>query len=345
MRKILIIGPSYKSRGGIATLIGNMLRYKAEGYCFKSQKLNEDVNIVSRGILYPIYLLVSMVRIFNYDIVHIHVSENGGYYRYVPVIYWARLLNRRIVIHVNSSKFDLFFNKQIGILKNIIIKSLDKTNLIITVGQEWYNVFIKLTATNVVIVHNFIEVPDENLYNPVSENIVTTGYVGQRKGYYDLIEAIPKIIEKFPKYKFSFCGNGEVEQIKERLIEKQINDNVELTGWLSKKQIFQKLKSSSIYVLPTYNEGMPLAILEAMSFGLPIITTKVGAIPSLINENENGIFVRPGNIAEISNALINLIDNEELRMQISNNNYQKIKESYSIESGMNQIIAHYKSII
>ena len=100
-----------------------------------------------------------------------------------------------------------------------------------------------------------------------------------------------------------------------------------------------------VFVLPSYNEGMPLAILEAMSYGVPIISTNVGGIPTLVENGVNGFIISPGDILHLENSLRLLISDVDLRQRMSDNNYNKIKSEYSIENNMKKIHKIYQDLI
>ena len=114
-------------------------------------------------------------------------------------------------------KFDSFFERQNNFLKKIIRASLNKSDLIIAVSPEWGDVFKKISKTKVTVIYNFIDLPEKNNYNKNSTFITTTGQIEIRKGYFDIIKIISSIIIDNHQVKFKFCGNGEVEKIKEEI--------------------------------------------------------------------------------------------------------------------------------
>ena len=80
---------------------------------------------------------------------------------------------------------------------------LNKADSIITVSEEWASIFRSISSTKVDIIHNFVDVPDKNLYNEIANYITTSGQIGHRKGYYDLVKVIPGIIRKNKNLKFN----------------------------------------------------------------------------------------------------------------------------------------------
>jgi len=343
----MLVGPAPHHKGGIATLIRNMLKYKNESFQFTMHVARPEGNILVKSFLVPIYTLYFVCRalIIKYDIVHIHTSENWGFYRHIPIIIVSKLLGIKVIIHSNACEFDSFFERQNKIQKRIIKTTLNNADLIIAVSPEWAKVFREISNTKVITIYNFIDIPDRNYYDMDSNYITTTGQIGIRKGYYDIIKVVPSIIKDNSRIRFKFCGNGEGDKICEEINKLAISDRVEVSGWLHNSEIIELLKETMVFVLPSYNEGMPLAILEAMSYGVPIISTNVGGIPTLVEHGANGLIISPGDIKHLEDSLRLLINDPGLRQRMSNNNYDKIKSKYSIESNMKNIYNIYFKLI
>lgn len=127
--------------------------------------------------------------------------------------------------------------------------------------------------------------------------------------------------------------------------ELKVNSNIECVGWIDINKKKKLLKESSVLVLPSYNEGLPMAILEAMSAGKAIISTTVGAIPEVIDDMENGILIEAGDIESLSIAIEQIISNKNLLQQISINNIKKIKEQYERKSMHSRLKGYFDDIL
>ena len=114
--------------------------------------------------------------------------------------------------------------------------------------------------------------------------------------------------------KLHLIGDGEVSRANELVKKLNLRESCEVYGWVDEKKKEELLMKSGIYALPSHNEGLPMGLLEAMSYGLAPISTTVGAIPEVINNGENGYVIDPGNISEIS---------EILRVLIAQNSHRK----------------------
>ncbi|MDU7968002.1 MAG: glycosyltransferase, partial [Paeniclostridium sordellii] len=143
--------------------------------------------------------------------------------------------------------------------------------------------------------------------------------------------------------RFTICGDGELEKTKQLIQKYNLQDKFELLGWVNKSEVERELKDTMIFILPSYKEAMPMAILEAMSYGVPTIATNVGSIPEVIKDMENGRTFVPGNVKNLVNITKEMIDNKNLRENYSNKSFRDIKENYSNEVNHNKIKKLYIS--
>lgn len=344
---IIIVGPSPRDMGGIATVIRNILNYKNNFYSYTLHVARPNRNFLIKLLLVPFFTLFYFLRttIHHYEIAHINFSENWGFYRYIPIIYWSKLLRIKIVLHSHACEFEKFYNRQNQLLKKTIRVTLDLSDCIIVLSKEWEEVFRSISKTRIETIHNFIEVPKENYYNSDAKYITITGNIGKRKGYYDLVNVIPKVISLNKGIKFNFCGNGDIEEIKNKIKKLNVSEYVNLSGWVDISVIKQYLKNTLLYVLPSYDEGMPLGIIEAMGYGIPIISTKVGGIPSLVTDGVNGILIDAGNLLQLEKAIIRLLDDKALRIEMSQNNFDRVKNNFNLQIQMEKVYDTYHSIL
>jgi len=189
---------------------------------------------------------------------------------------------------------------------------------------------------NVIYVPNFIDKPTfENKYiNEHIENVCFVGRVEKRKGIQELINAA----KAFPEILFNIIGPIEDEDLKKIGIP-----NVKFWGSVDNKEIFNILSEMDVYILPSYSEGFPLGVLEAMSCGVPVIATDVGAVKDMIGEG-GGFIIKSKSVDDIINALTKM-DSQEIRKKMSKININKVKDSYTIDAVMKQFLNIYSVIM
>lgn len=152
------------------------------------------------------------------------------------------------------------------------------------------------------------------------------------KGVRYLIEAINIVRSTETKVRLLLMGDGEERQNLEAVVKSlNLEDCVSFTGKVPNEKVSEYMAASDVFVLPSLSEGFPMVILEAMASGLPIVATKVGGLPEIIEDGENGFLVQPKNPQQIAERVLLFLNNSELAEQISKNNQQKAKE-YSWEN-------------
>src|SRR5690606_1276464 len=143
------------------------------------------------------------------------------------------------------------------------------------------------------------------------------GRFGPRKGIFDLLEAMTIVRRRFPDVTLRCGGDGDIEGVKRRVAELGLRDCVEVLGWVSGADKRRELLRASLYVLPSYAEGLPMGILEAMAAGLPTVSTTIGGIPDAVDEGVEGFLIRPGDVDALAERIVRLLQDPALRAQMA----------------------------
>lgn len=169
------------------------------------------------------------------------------------------------------------------------------------------------------------------------ENLV--GYIGRlkkEKGILSFIKAIPNTLQVKKDITFLIGGDGTLSnKIKEYLDERNLQDRVKIVGWIPHEELPNYLNELKLFVLPSYTEGLPDAMLEAMACGTPVLATPVGAIPDIIKERETVFLLKSNAPKHIAERIIELLDNPELLEKVSINAYRYVRENFSYEEALN----------
>ena len=153
------------------------------------------------------------------------------------------------------------------------------------------------------------------------------GRLGKRKGIYDLLDVLKNNKEKYEgKILLLIGGDGETEKVVNYIKQNNLDNIVKFKGWISGRQKILLLNQADTYILPSYNEGLPISVLEAMSYSLPIISTNVGGIPEILKHGVNGYLIHPGNKNEIEESINNLISDKGLREKMGRASRYMVKE-------------------
>jgi len=187
---------------------------------------------------------------------------------------------------------------------------------------------------------------DKNFSRPYK--ILFCATMKKEKGPFEILEATPIVLSKFPSTKFIFIGSGkDLGKLKEKSKKMLLNKNVEFTGYVTLEDKIRRYKESHIFVFPTFHgEGFPTVILEAMAAGLPVVTTANAGLVDTIENGREGFLVTtmPSEPKEIAEKVIKLIENPELMKKISKNNIKKAKEEFDVKAVSRQVADVYHKI-
>lgn len=353
--KVLMIGVDKTSVGGMLTVINNYLNDKE--FC-KATNLRY-ISTVIRGskltkintFIKKIPLIRKTIKKDNIDIVHVHMAERGSVFREGYVVHMAKKLGCKTVIHMHGATIEKWYNSQNVIVQTIVKRIFNSADCMIVLGDNWkpfmLSVMGKENADKIKVLHNAVKVPNRDMYNINAKNILFYGMLIQRKGIDDLLAAFKQSIPEIPNdVNLILYGDDHdsPESIQDKIKRFKLNDRVKYLGWMTDQNKKKVFSNTMINVLPSYNEGLPMTILESMSYGIPNISTKIAAIPEVIKNGNNGYLINPGDVDALSQKLIKLINDKELRKIVSQNAYNVAKKDYSLQSHFDRLMKIYKSL-
>lgn len=255
---------------------------------------------------------------------------------------WRKMLwKSRLDFLLNKEKFHLFAANQNSIdsLKNIT-------------SPKYWNRFLLTRATinpveiNEIYTENFDKISLLKKHNLPADKfvILCVGQFIDRKGRWIFLESAQKISELNPQIHFVWVApsfpNEEDQQKIDALKLKNFNFLLSENVGRDREEVLTFFRVADIFTLPSLWEGLPIAILEAMSLGIPTISTELNAIPEAIKHNETGILVKVGDSENLTNEILRLFENSKLREQLSENGRKFIIENFD-ERIVGQIVLEY----
>jgi glycosyltransferase involved in cell wall biosynthesis len=176
------------------------------------------------------------------------------------------------------------------------------------------------------------------------EVLFVAGLYPFRKGILDILKAIPFVIEKNKNISFLFTGGDNVKSVIPKCNEMGITSYVKFLGWVSEEKKLKLYGDSDILILPSYDEGLPYVIIEALASGLPIISTYVGGIPEAVENGTNGFLINPGDYRALAEKILLLSQNKNLRQSIAKANIKKAETQYNKHRAMETIQLIYENL-
>ncbi len=349
-KSILTVGVYYKNNapGGMASVAASYDK------CFTKFNYISSWRGGNKFVKYY-YLFRAIIgfhfqMLFNKQIkiVHIHTAAHNSFYRKRLFILWAKRYNKRVILHVHASQFKDFYAESDK--KELIVTTLQVCDKIIVLSKSWKTYFTNIGIDNgrLCILNNIVHQPLVDIAKEEGKfpiKFLFLGELGDRKGIFDLLGVIAaNKTELKDKIKLCIGGNGEVGRLKSYIIEHDLGDMVTFLGWVSKDKKQHALLSTDVFILPSYNEGLPIAILEAMSYGKAIISTDVGGIAEVVKNAYNGCLINPGDKKAIKNSL-QLFVNKPSLIEVFGKNGLTIVKDYYAENVMQVLNGLYKKIL
>ena len=230
---------------------------------------------------------------------------------------------------MHGAEFKSFYRRYPDITK----KTIRKATVLMVLSRSWKEFFAGIVNNNkIVILNNMIENPSfiRNFKLNLPIKFLFLGIIGKRKGIFDLLEVLNQNKEFLTgKLLLYVGGNGETEKLLKFIEKNKLQKLVSFEGWVSGREKDELLRSCDVCILPSYAEGLPIFILEAMSYGMPVISTTVGGIPEVIVNNMNGFLITPGDTKTLFKYMRHFIEHPDVIGAMGRQNQEDIKKFYS----------------
>lgn len=348
---VLMVGVDESTKGGMWTVVENYLN--DTDFVKRNNLIYIPTSItgcpIPNRLLFTAKAYIKIIaayRKIKFDILHVHMSERSSIKRKGIVMSYAKKRGTKIVLHMHGAEFEVLYKQMTPAKQKSVRDILNLADKILILGKYWSEFIGSLVddPDRVVVAYNAVPVPKAYEYDKQSKSILFLGAVSKRKGKEILLEALKKKANVLSKdFDVKFYGPDVDANIAELIDENGLSSWVKYCGWLGKDDKAGVLKTTAVNVLPSYNEGLPMTILEAMSYGIPSITTSVAAIPEAVN-SENGIVINPGSVDELADALEKMCMDESYRFELSKRAYEDAVNIFSVEKHIAQVQGIYEEI-
>ena len=282
-------------------------------------------------------------------LIHVHTASRASFWRKSLFILPASCLKIPIIIHLHGAEFKEFYEQESGMFKQSLVRWIfRKADRIVVLSSQWQRWLAGVVdAGRIVCIFNPAPVttgPDGDPPARRSNELLFLGRLSTRKGIYDLLAAVAELRKDFATLQLLCCGDGDQQAVAVRAARFGIADAVKILDWVEGEQKRRLLMESTIYVLPSYNEGLPMGVLEAMAAGMPVVSTTVGGIPDAIENGIDGFLVEPGDVTALAGILRQLLGDAELRRRTGEAARKKIREYFRAEKVVGQIEQLYREL-
>ena len=359
--RVLLATPYRISSGGISRWAEHIVNYHRDansGIDLDILPLNDTKNHVAKDFVHktPFERLMRGMRTYlnasrllarklnegKYDVVHIVSSATWGLLKDIVMMRIAHNKGVKSIIHFHFGRIPELSLKRNWEWKMLsyVVKHSDKT---IVIDRLSYETLLQNGFANVEYIPNPLSTSVNEIIQSIgsverqSRTLMFAGQCVAAKGLFELVEACNAI----PNIELRIFGaiTSEMEQdLKSKWESKStlsIMDNQPF------ETVLEEMRKCDVFVLPTHTEGFPNVILESMACGCAIVTTPVGAIPEMLEEEDGkhyGIMVEPRNVNQLKSAIEKMLSDEEFKAQCRINVQQRVNERYNIESVWHKMV-------
>ena len=268
--------------------------------------------------------------------VHVNMAERLSLLRKSAVVVVCHALGVPVVLHLHAAQLHHFYRRLPAVLQALTrwVFSLPSTCIVLgSVARSFVMDELRVPAERVEVVFNGVPEPTQERRQQSAgriQNILFVGNLSERKGVSDLLRALA--LPEFDRAGVAvhIAGGGDVQRYKTMAHEIGISDFVHFEGWADQCEVARLMAEADVLVLPSYDEGLPLVILEALANGVAVVCSPVGEIPSVLTDGLNALLVAPGDVPELATALIRVLRQPELRNALEQNGRQMYEKHFCL---------------
>jgi glycosyltransferase involved in cell wall biosynthesis len=353
-RLILMFGPSLSWPGGMTEVVR---LYNAAGIFARwpARYISTYAGPGYAGRLLPWLLAAgsTFLRLVQGKValVHVHCSAHGSFWRKAALCTLAFAFGVPYVVHVHAGNLRLFYGACNRPAKAYLRWVLRKAARVVVLSAHWQEELSRIEpAARTVTIGNAVPVPPAlaPLRHP-ARTVLFLSWLQRQKGVLELVHAMPSVLRAVPHARFVFAGAGVPgDQTAESLTGLAralgVPHALSFPGWVEGRPKAELLRDADVFVLPSHYEGQPLGVLEAMAAGVPVVATRVGGIPDLIDDRLHGLLVEPHRPEALSRAIIALLTDDALRIRLREAAHSRVRQRYSTESVMHSLEMLYREV-
>ncbi|MHA1381889.1 MAG: glycosyltransferase family 4 protein [Candidatus Helarchaeota archaeon] len=273
----------------------------------------------------------------NADLVYLLINQTtGGFLRDIPFIIISKIFNKKVVLHLRGGYFRKFYNSSNIIMQFIIKRTLVKIDRMIILGYSLKKIFQGLIPEEKLsIVPNGLDIKfnEKKQMNRSHFTILFLSNFMETKGYKDVLYSVKKVINNNSNVKYKFAGSwvNDIDKLECKIVlkEEKIEKFVEFISPIRDNEKMKLLQNVDIFLFPSYNEGHPWVIIEAMAARLPIITTDVGCLSECVINGENGFIVPKGDPDVIAEKIIYLLSHPAIRRRMGYKSREYYEQNFT----------------
>jgi len=285
-------------------------------------------------------------------IVHANITGRGSTVRKVFVLTVARALGLPYILHVHDYDYSAEYGRRGGVIKRLIKTFFQHADKVLVLGaRERANLsqLLELREDQIAVLPNAVPDPLRNVGAAPERkppyHILFLGHLSARKGVPELLRALASPALASRRWRATLAGGGPVDEYRRLANDLGIADRIDFPGWVGAEKVNTLCGDADILVLPSHAEGLAMAVLEGLSYGLAVIATPVGAHAEVIEPEVSGIMVPPGDVEALAGALVRVIDDDRLRERLRAGARRRFLEKYDVRGYAEELGGLHASLL
>lgn len=352
--QIIMVATSLQTMGGISA-VTSVYRdaglFRRWGISYVASHVDGSALAKAWQAMSALMRYLRLISCSRVKLVHVHSASRASFWRKSLFVVIARLFRVPCLFHLHGGEFLRFFYDDCGNLGRRYIRHiLTSAAEILVLSDSWKKSMSSIVPdARISVLPNPVIGPGKRL-NPERDaqyDILMLGGLTEAKGFFVLLDAVARLTDRFPDIRVGCAGDGNLDAATQRIQALNLSGHIDILGWVDKPTRDTLLTSSSLLVLPSFAEGLPMSILEAMAAGLPVVATSVGGIPDAIESGVHGLLVGPGDTDALTDALVALLADPDLRQRVGEAGRVKFLREFSVDvviPRLEEIYGHYGAL-
>ncbi len=275
-------------------------------------------------------------------VMHVHCALRASFWRKSIFMTIGILAGCPVIFHLHAGAFPEFYDAECGKLRKRIVRFfLDRAACIIVLSERWRTWITSVTENRrIVCIANPVPAAEGQPFAHRESLVLFLGRLAREKGVFDLLDAVSALRTLVPGIRLVCAGDGDLESVARYAERLGIKDAVSLPGWIGLAEKRSLMNRAAVCVLPSYAEGLPMSLLEAMAAGLPVVATEVGSIPDLVTDGVSGFLFTPGDEETLRLLLLKLLCDPQLGRRIA----AAARETVRLRFDADRVVAQLEGI-
>lgn len=345
------MGVAPTEHGGIASVLSVLERQGL--FCGRCRLLvsagGQKALVKLARLVTALCILVWWVGVRRVQVVHVHAAAFNSFWRKAICLRVGALLGARTVLHWHSPRLREFMARSDGRKRRRIEAVFQgATRVVVASHASSAELVAMFPSLRPVVIHN----PTDERIGFVSESALAANYsvlfmaaLLPEKGIFDLLDAFSAVHASRPDARLIICGKGRDADVRIAVARRGLESVTEMAGWVSGASRDRYFAAAAVFCLPSRADTFAMANLDAMTAGLPVVSTTHGGIPEVVQDGVTGLLVEPGNVDALATAILTLLDDPRLRLRMGRAGHQVAETKFAVERMIDAFEKLYAEIV